>query len=230
VAKNIITRAWESVKLPPVQGTKKPISPQRRKQRRMIFGTLTVFVLAGIGWAIYAYIGTAPQRAQSAFDDAQRLMSAGHYARAIDGFTRTLSIWPQMANAYVERGLAHHFMGEDPQALADLDRALGLDPNLSAAYAARGSISRDHGDVSRAMAEYSRSIETSPNVEAFFERGQLYEKLGEHQKAIADYDQAIAYLRDAPHVYRARAFAKSNMGDEQGAKADRDMAHSLEHH
>ena len=230
MAKNIVTRAWDAVKLPTVQGTKKPVSPQRRKQRRMIFGTLTVIALGLIGWAVYAYMGTAQQRAQATFDDAERLMSAGHYAKALDGFTRTLSIWPQMANAYVERGLAHHFMGEDQQALADLDRALGLDPNLSAAYAARGSISRDHGDVSRAMEEYSRSIQTTPNVDAFFERGQLYEKLGDHQKAIADYDQAIAYLRDAPHVYRARAFAKSNMGDEAGAKADRDLAHSLEHH
>jgi tetratricopeptide (TPR) repeat protein len=230
MAKNIVTRAWDAVKLPTVQGTKKPVSPQRRKQRRMIFGTLTVIALGLIGWAIYGYMGTAQQRAQATFDDAERLMSAGHYAKALDGFTRTLSIWPQMANAYVERGLAHHFMGEDQQALADLDRALGLDPNLSVAYAARGSISRDHGDVSRAMEEYSRSIQTTPNVDAFFERGQLYEKLGDHQKAIADYDQAIAYLRDAPHVYRARAFAKSNMGDEAGAKADRDLAHSLEHH
>ncbi len=229
MAKNIITRAWDAVKLPPAQGAKKPMSPQRRKQRKMIFGALAVIVLGAIGWAIYAYIGTAQERAQAAFDDAQRLMSAGHYAKAIDGFTRTLSIWPQMANAYVERGLAHHFLGEDPQALADLDRALGLDPNLSTAYAAKGSISRDHGDVSRAMEEYARSIQTNPNVEAFFERGQLYEKLGDHQKAIADYDQAIAYRRDAPHVYRARAFAKSNMGDEAGAKADRDIANSLEH-
>lgn len=230
MAKNIVTRAWDSVKLPPAQGVKKPMSPQRRKQRKMILVTLGVIALAGIGWAIYAYIGTAPQRAQSSFDDAERLMSAGHYAKAVDGFTRTLSIWPQMANAYVARGLAHHFLGEDQQALADLDNALQLDPNLSAAYAARGSISRDHGDVSRAMEEYTKSIQSHPNVDAYFERGQLYEKLGEHQKAIADYDQAIAYLRDAPHVYRARAFAKANMGDEAGAQADRDMAHSLEHH
>ena len=230
MAKNIVSRAWDSVKLPPVQGAKKPISPQKRKQRRMIFGTLTVIALGFVGWGVYAYIGTAPERAQAAFEDAQRLMGGGHYAKAIDGFTRTLSIWPQMPNAYVGRGVAHHFMGEDEAALADLDRALGLDPNLSAAYAAKGSISRDHGDVSRAMDEYTRSIQMKPNVEAFFERGQLYEKLGDHQKAIEDYDQAIAYLRDAPHVYRARAFAKSNMGDEAGAKADRDAAQFLEHH
>jgi tetratricopeptide (TPR) repeat protein len=206
------------------------MTPQRRKQRRMILGTVGVIALAGIGWATYSYISSAPQRAQAAFEDASRLMSAGQYPKAIEGFTRALSIWPQLADAYVQRGLAHHFLGEDPQALDDLDRALGLDPNLSDAYAAKGSISRDHGDVSRAMEEYTRSIRSNPNVEAFFERGQLYEKLGEHQKAIADYDQAIAYLRDAPHVYRARAFAKSNMGDEAGAKADRDMAHALEHH
>ena len=229
MAKNIITRAWDAVKLPTVQGTKKPVSPQRRKQRRMIFGTLTVIALGLIGWAIYAYMGTAQQRAQAAFDDAQRLMTRG-ITRKPSTVLRALCPsgrrWRTPTSSAASRiTFCPKTIWRWPIWIA----RLRLDPNLPDAYAATGSISRDHGDVSHAMEEYTRSIRTSPNVEAFFERGQLYEKLGDHQKAIADYDEAIAYLRDAPHVYRARAFAKSNMGDEAGAKADRDKAHALEH-
>ena len=151
---------WDAVKPPPpVQGVKKPMTAQRRKQRRMILIALAVFVLVGLGWAVYGYMAAAPQRAQANFDDAENLMSSGHYADAVKGFTRAVEILPSMANAYVERGVAEHNLGEDEPALADFDRALGLDPNLSLAYATRGSISRDRGDVGRAMEEYTKSIQ-----------------------------------------------------------------------
>lgn len=227
---SVHTRLWNVVKPPPaVKGDRKPMTKQRRKQRRMILFLLGAIAIAGAGWEVYGYISSAPQRAHQQFDRAEELMGSGQYGKAVGGFTRALSIWPQMAEAYVERGLAHHRLADDDQALADLDRALQLDPSLSVAYAARGAISRDRGNVSLALEEYTKSIQSRPNVEAYFERAQLYEKLGQHQKAIADYDQAIAYLRDSPHVYRARAFAKENMGDEEGARADREIARSLEH-
>jgi tetratricopeptide (TPR) repeat protein len=219
---------WNAVKPPAaVPGVKKPMTPQRLKQRKMIFITLGVMAIAGLGWAVWAYIAAAPQRAKAQFDDSETLMYSGHYAKAVDGFTRALSIYTT-AEAYLERGIAHHYLSQDDQALADYDRALQMDPALARAYTARGAISRAHGDVTQAMEEYTKSIQARPNVEAYYERGQLYEKLGQHQKAIDDYDEAITYLRDAPHVYRARAFSKANLGDEEGALADRKLAQSLE--
>jgi tetratricopeptide (TPR) repeat protein len=211
-----------------VKGVKKPLTPQRRKQRKMIFLTVGVLAAAGLAWGVWTYIAAAPQRAKAQFDDAEALLYSGHYAKAVDGFTHSLATY-QTADAYVERGIAHHYLAQDDLALADYDRALQLDPALSRAHTERGAISRDHGDVNQAMDEYTKSIQSHPNVEAYFERGQLYEKLGQHQKAIDDYDEAITYLRDAPHVYRARAFARAKLGDEEGAQADRKFAQSLEH-
>jgi tetratricopeptide (TPR) repeat protein len=231
VSESVLIRLWNAVKPPPsVKGRGKPMTKQRRKQRLMILFVLAAIASAAAGWGVYGYVSSAPQRAQKQFDTAEAFIGSGNYGKAVDGFTRALSTWPQMAEAYVERGLARHRLGEDDQALADLDRALQIDPNLSIAYAAQGAISRDRGNVSRAIEEYTKSIQARPNVDAYFERAQLYERLSQHQNAIADYDQAIAYLRDAPHVYRARAFAKANMGDEKGAQADREIARSLEHH
>ena len=60
------------------------------------------------------------------------------------------------------------------------------------------------------------------------QRGLAYEAAGEHRKAVADYDDAIAEMRDAPYAYRARALAKDALGDVEGAKADREAAQRIE--
>lgn len=229
MAESVFTRLWNVVKPPPsVQGPPKPMTAQRRKQRKMILVTLGVILAAALGWEIYSYLSNAPQRAQAQFEAAELLMGPAKYDKAIEGFTRAIHTWPQMADAYVERGIAHHFRKEDELALADFDAALQLDPSLARALTARGAIYRDRGDDDRALQEFTKSIQAKPNVDAFFERGQIYEKRGQHKEAIEDYDQAVEYLRNAPHVYRARAFSKSNIGDVEGAKSDRAIARSLE--
>ncbi len=222
------SRLWDTIKPPSGdQGPKKPLTAQQRKQRQMILYTLGVIALGAIGWEIYAYIASAPQRAQKQFDEAEKLTGPAKYADAIAGFTKAIDIYP-MPEAYLERGLAYHQLHQDDDALADLQRAIDLNGYASRAYAIRAGIYQKRGDTNRAMEEYAKSIQASPNVDAFYERGQIYESMGQHQKAIDDYDQAISYLRNAPYVYRARAFAKQNLGDEEGAENDRKIARSFE--
>lgn len=230
MAESIFTRLWKVVKPPSsVEGPKKPMTAQQRKQLKMILATLGVIAIGAVAWGVYTYIADAPQRAQAQFDAAELFMGPAQYGKAITGFTRAIQTWNQMPEAYVERGIAHHFLKEDELALADFDTALQMNPSLARAFAARGSIFRDRGDDARAVEEYSKSIQAKPNVDAYFERGQIYEKQGHHKEAIDDYDLAVEYLRDAPHVYRARAFSKANIGDTEGAQSDRAMARSLEH-
>jgi tetratricopeptide (TPR) repeat protein len=231
MAESTLARLWNSLKPPPA--VKRPGTPSRGlrpQQRKLIIITAGVIVAGVAAWQVYAYIAAAPQRAQHEFEAAQKLMAPGNYGKAIDGFTRALKLSPGMAEGYVARGMAYHASGDDEKALADLDQALELNPGIARAYNARGAIYRSRGRVDQALTEYGKSIQAQPNVDAYFERGQLYESLGQHEKAIGDYDQAVAYMRDAPHLYRARAFAKANLGDQEGAQADRDLAKNLEQH
>ena len=55
-----------------------------------------------------------------------------------------------------------------------------------------------------------------------------YESLGQHQKAIEDYDKAVQESPDSPAVYRARSMARRNIGDQAGYEADRDKANSID--
>jgi tetratricopeptide (TPR) repeat protein len=220
---------WDAVKPPPAAsrpGVKPRLAP---KQKRLLYSTVSVLALGGLGWSVYAFVVSAPERADKEYQGAMKLMATGNFRGAIVQFTRAVQIWPKLTGAYLERGVSHRYLKENDQALADFDHALELDPNLARAYSARGFIYRERGDSRRAMEEFTKSLDISPNVDAFFERGQTYEDLGEHHKAIDDYDRAIAEMRDAPFVYRARSLARRNLGDSEGFAADQQMATTLEH-
>lgn len=230
MARSVFSRLWDAVKPPPAvtrPGAKK--KKLTRSQKRLLFTTVALLAVSGLSWGAYAYVASAPQRADTEYQTGMKLMAAGNYKDAIAQFTRAVQIWPQLANAYLERGVSHRYLNQNDEALADFDQAIALNSNLGRAYSARGSIYRERGDSRRALQEFSRSIEISPNVDAYFERGQTYEDLGEHQKAIDDYDQAIAEMRDAPYIYRARSLARRNLGDTDGADADQLLAERLEH-
>jgi len=230
MARSVYTRVWDAVKPPP--SATAPGSANKKltaKQKRLLYATLAVVVLGVIAWPVYAFIASAPQRADKEYQAGMKLLGPGKYRDANLHFTRAIEIRPQLADAYLERGVSHRYLNEMDAALADLDQAVALNPNLARAYSARGFIYRERGDPQRAMEEFTKSLAIAPNVDAYFERGQTYEDLGQHQKAIEDYDRAIAEFREAPYVYRARSLARRNLGDTDGYTADQNTASQLEH-
>ena len=188
-----------------------------------------MLVLVGAGSGVYYYIASAPQRAEQEFQAGMKLMEPGNYQKAITHFNRALAISPRLGNVYFERGVAHRLSNETDLALADFEQAIEVNGNFARAYSGLGSIYRERGDYRHAMEQYTKSLNIEPNVDAYYERGQTYESLGEHQKAIDDYNLAISVIRDAPAVYRARALARRNLGDEAGYIEDRDQARKIEH-
>lgn len=226
---SFLTRWLNAVRpLPSTRVYTKAELAHRRKQKRLVLSTLTVVVLAAGGWYIYDHIANAPQRARAVLNQGLLQMGPGKEAEAVKTLSRAIDIWPQFAEAYMYRGIAEHNLGQIEGAMIDLDKASELKPMLTLPYAERGRIYQEKGDVGRAIGEFTKSIRIEPNAESYYQRALAYEKVGEHQKAVADFDEAIAELRDAPYAYRARAVAKDALGDTQGAKADRAIAEEIE--
>lgn len=200
----------------------------KRKQRRLIWTAVSLFALAGCGWFAYSYIAGAPQRARVEFDRGMHAMGPGKYPDAIVAFSRAIEIWPPFADAYLNRGIAEHNLGDRVSAAADFDKASDLDPNLTRAFDERGRLYLESGDTRRAIEEFTKSIHLQPTTDGYYARGLAYAKIGEHRKAVADFDEAIAEMRDSPYAYRARAMAKDALGDVEGAKADREAAMRIE--
>jgi len=225
---SFLTRWRKAVRPLPREAPSAALLALKRRQRKLIQRTVAILALIGAGGWAYSYWVSAPERAQDETALGVKLMGVGTYDQAMRHFDRAIQIWPEYADAYLNRGLAEHGASHRTEALADFDRALTLDPSLTRAYNARGQIYLESGDVQQTIRDCSKSLAVSPSVDAYYQRGEAYEKLGEHQKAIADFDSAIAESREAPLAYRARSVAKRNAGDRAGAQADDDRARRIE--
>jgi tetratricopeptide (TPR) repeat protein len=217
---------WDAVKPPP------PVRPRNPRvsaiQKRILYGLLIACILSAGSWIAYSYYASAPERAEAEFQQGMKLMGPGKYAEAIAHFDRAMAILGSHSNAHLQRGLAEQVLGRNEDALADFDAAISLDPKLAEAYTARGTILRDRGDARAAIEAFTKSVEIRPTMDGYYQRGQLWSKLGEHQKAIEDFDRAIAHDRLAPYLYRARGESRRVLGDLDGYREDRDTAKSIE--
>jgi tetratricopeptide (TPR) repeat protein len=226
-------RFWNTVK-PPSTAKRPAASPQvvalRRRQRRLVTITVVTLVVVGAGAGVFAYVTNAPQRADKEFQEGMKMMGPTKYPGAIVHFTNALAICGQLPEAYLERGNAHRALGDMDEALADFRAAADLNPVLAEAHNGMAMIYVDRRDSTHALEELNKSLALKPNVEALYQRAQILEAQGDHKRAIGDYDAAIAEDPNAPHMYRARALAKANLGDNDGAHADRQIAQKIEHH
>jgi tetratricopeptide (TPR) repeat protein len=226
---SIITRWRKAVARVPEPGTPDAaVLAQKRKQRRLIQRTIGVVVVLAAGGYAYSFLAGAPERARAEMALGIQKMGPGTYDEAIRHFDRAIGVWPELAEAYLNRAVAEHDVSQRGPALIDLDKALDLNPNLTRAYNERGQIYLENGEPKKAISEFDKSIRVNPTLEGYYQRGQAYEALGEHQKAIADYDAAISEFREAPYTYRARANARRNAGDCDGADADEQAALRIE--
>jgi tetratricopeptide (TPR) repeat protein len=226
-----LKRLWNAIKPPPaIQRPDQGASREERLKRRgLLWGSAALVLVGAAAWGVYLYIASAPMRAEKVFNDGMRLMGSGDYRGAEARFTDALRIWPQLTAGYMERGLARKNMNQMDAAIEDFEHTISQDSNLAPAHNALGLIFREHGDLTRAMNEFTVSIELSPNTDAFYQRGQLHELLGQHVQAIQDYDAAIHEQPDAPDIYRARALSKDALGDHEGSQQDRRAALHIEH-
>jgi tetratricopeptide (TPR) repeat protein len=83
-----------------------------------------------------------------------------------------ISIDPQDAEAYFDRGNAKYGLGDKKGAIADYDSAIRINPQLAEAYSNRGLVKSALGDKKGAIADYDSAIRINPQLaEAYSNRG-----------------------------------------------------------
>ena len=223
--RSFLRRVWKAVKPPPPLPARRRLN---RAQRRLIRGTSIVAALGASAWAVYAYIASAPDRANSHYREGMHLLGPGDFQGAAAQFTKAIAIVPEYADAYLGRGKARQAAGQSEAALADFEKAIAINPTLELAYTSRGIIERSQGDSQKALADFTRSVHLHPTSDAYYQRGLTYQTLDQPKRAVDDYDPAIAYDPGAPYIYLARAKAKRDLGDTAGAREDQEKAERLE--
>lgn len=67
-------------------------------------------------------------------------------------------------------------------------------------------------NISESIKEFSKCIESSPSdYKAFYNRGVLYNHVGEFEKAILDYDESLKINNQNDYAYFNRGLSKLNL-------------------
>ena len=126
--------------------------------------------------------------------ETYRLMA--RYEEALADFDRAISLKPEYYWAIAHRGEVYYQRKEYEKALADFDRALQLQPDNPWALAHRGVTYRFMGEAyyTMALADLDRAIELKPEYYwAIAYRCRVYELMKCYEKALTDFDRAIAF-------------------------------------
>ncbi|KMS74827.1 hypothetical protein ACM01_12970 [Streptomyces viridochromogenes] len=155
---------------------------------------------------------------------ARELRDEGKYELSLADSDRAIALDPELAPAYVGRGLAHRSLGDFPAALAAFDRADELTDDDEWIIAERAQTLRMAGRFEEAVADFDRAIALDPTDPAFLTaRAVCRQELGQYDAALADLDQAVRLDGDRlwPLVRRARLHRVMREWDKAFADLDR---------
>lgn len=181
-------------------------------------------------------LAVRPALSEAERSRAEKLASWAYLARgrrfAIDGkkraafqdFDRAVRLTPQSTSARLDRAISLAEQGEAELALQDLDRVLALAPDWPAALSNRAALLFGMEQDERALSDCdnaiqalrkqkkSEGLQTLQTLQTLLTlRGRVLHRLGRHNEAIADFDEAIRRHR-APSLYHLRGNVFAEIG------------------
>jgi tetratricopeptide (TPR) repeat protein len=130
--------------------------------------------------------------ANGSFERGLAYYNNGKYFFAADEFSEAIRQDPNLAAAYVNRGVTRMRLGEINAAIEDYNRAIQLKPSDPAVYFSRGNALVAAGQYGPAIEDFSRAVELSPVMaKAWFNRGTARSLAGQQEAAMSDWLHAI---------------------------------------
>ena len=149
------------------------------------------------------------------------LMMLRQIDRAMEAYSRAITLDPEYALAYNNRGNTYGIKDDVDRAIEDYNRAIDLNPEYDLAYNNRGIAYSHKGAYDRAIEDYNKAIDLNPDdATAYNNRGTAYHFQKEYNHAIADYSQAIELNSDYATAYNNRGSAYSDRDEVEQAIAD----------
>ena len=132
-----------------------------------------------------------------------------------------LSLTPDSATLYNERGIAFNNKGQLDFAITDYNKTIEIKPEFAAAYNNRGAAYYDKGNFELAIEDYNKAIEMKPEfIEVYNNRGSVYYAKGQLEQAISDFNKAIEMNPRYTEAYNNRGTAYSDKGQLDNAISD----------
>ena len=137
-------------------------------------------------------------------------------------FPREIGLW------YGAAALEHHLDGDMPAALSSLETGLAWAPNNVSMLLQRSEWRVDAGDITGALADAEAALAARPrDPAAYVQRSAVFQKMGEHRKAIDDWNSLEELAKGATRIslrslsglrkldiFNGRAYARAVAGIE----------------
>ena len=139
-----------------------------------------------------------------------------------------LTLNPNNAKAYIERGRIKTELEDYRGAMSDLNKAISIDSSNIEAYNARGLVKVNINNYSGALADFYKSISIDNQQSyAYALTGITYAYMKNFNVALSYLDTAINLSRDSAKYYAYRGTCKYNINDFRGALNDYNTAIKL---
>ena len=183
-------------------------------------------------------IGKNPNRADYYIDYGMALVSLERYDEAIKQFDRVymdkniLMVRENNKRALRGKGIAYYNMQRYQEAISQFDQALAVgalsELDMDILYY-KGNAHIIIGEYENARDSYTRIIELSnKEAEALSKRAYTYMRIGEYDKSLADYEEAIRLEPDHYDYYFGKYDLMLERKDEAGAAAVLSQAAEIE--
>jgi len=147
----------------------------------------------------------------------------------LESLDQALSLNPQDADTWQQRGITLRRLGREEEALESFDRALLLDPDMVAAWTNRGISLRRLDRTEQALEAFERSLALDPeDARAWLRRGVALSILNRHEESLASYDRSLALDEDDAWAWYDRGFALGSLNRHEEALASYDRALALD--
>jgi Tfp pilus assembly protein PilF len=144
--------------------------------------------------------------------------------KRINYFTKALELDPRLADAYEKRAIHFYFQGKYDRVIEDFTEYIRLVPDKADAFWMLGMGYLKTGNYQKAIVNFDKAIHFSPKMSsAYAYRAEAFRKNGQINDAIQDAGMAIntgSDMRVLADVYRTRAKAYQELGEETWADAD----------
>jgi tetratricopeptide (TPR) repeat protein len=195
--------------------------------------------LGGISGGLLAW------RPEDWVDNGKDLFREGDYKKAIEYYDKAIEMSPSYAKAYNNRGIVYSAIGNKEQAKNDWLKAIELDPlgypqarsNVAQIYLSTGEYEKTEEHYNKAIIGYEIKQRKNDNYAAHEHAsahdllGDLYNTLGNYEKALAQYDFAIClntndplFFFDKANSLVSKAIHDHACGRNRNVKYDLDLA------
>ncbi len=158
----------------------------------------------------------------------------GELDSAVANYNWAIELDDQDIWTMVSRGEVHHELGRYELALFDFDRVIALDPTCTPAllrrsetYYAQKRYEAALADLDTIIAAYDRAG-TPPRAAIVCRRGELHLMMAHHERALTDFNRAIALDTQNAHALAQRGLVRLNMQQYETALQDFNRASEMD--